>query len=566
MSPRSGPHPGLLAAGQRAGAALVLAVGLLLALARPAGAHAVLQATNPADGEELETAPAEVTLQFNEPVTAPLGAVRVFDANAERVDLGDAGNVSEDPSRLRVGLPGDLRDGTYVATWSALSTDAHPVRGAFLFTVGDVEAADDEALSAIFAQAEGGDSPLVATAASGLRFLVYIGSLLAAGGVIFLLWVHDRRPAERRPLTALATVGAGVAAVASVIGIAVQGVLVTGLGAAALLDPEVLGETLTSSYGAAAVVRLAGLGALLAALPRLWNRPAIIATGVGAAAVLASFALTGHTVSTEPRWLVVGATLSHTLAGAAWFGGLVLLLVALRSRRLADDPAGGGRLVARFSTLATSAIVLVSAAGLALVWSQVRAPRALIASAYGWTLLAKVAIVAAVLAVGFYNNRRLVPAITRGAGDAWQRLGRTVRFEVIGLLAVVLVTAVLVNLVPARIAAGVTGVFSTYADIGEDHQINMTIDPNRAGTNDVHLYLLGQDGRPADTTGDLVLAFSLPAEDIGPIEREALLAGPGHWLQTGPELSIPGEWRIEIRIRVSDFEQLSTEVPVTVNP
>lgn len=565
MTPRTGPQPARLAAGKRAVAALLMAAGLLLALAKPADAHAVLQATTPVDGEALDAAPAEVTLQFSERVRAPLGAVRVFDTKAERIDLGDAGNVPGEPTELRVGLPDDVGEGAYIVTWSAVSADGHPIRGAFLFTVGDPAAADDDVIATIFAQSDGGESPALAIVASALRFLIYGGSLLAIGAVIFLLWVHDRRQSERPTLGRIAAAGAAVAGVASVVGIAVQGSVITGLGAAALVDPAVLAEVAGSNYGAAAFVRLLGLSVLLMALPRLWNRPAVIAACVAAAAVLSSFVITGHAASADPRWLVVGATLSHTLAGAAWFGGLILLLVALRSRRLADDPGGGGAMVARFSTLATAAIILVSVAGAGLMWAQVRAPRALIGSAYGWTLIGKVTIVAAVLAVAAYNQRRLVPAITQGAGNAWQRLRRTVGLEVVGLMAVVLVTAVLVNLVPAKTAVGVTGPFSTYVDLGEAYQVNLTVDPNRAGDNEMHVYLLGQDGRPADVTRDLTLGFSMPEQDIGPIERKAVVAGPGHWLLSGRELSIPGDWTIDLTVRVNDFEQLSTQVPISVN-
>jgi copper transport protein len=292
----------------------------------------------------------------------------------------------------------------------------------------------------------------------------------------------------------------------------------------------------------------------------------VIGAGLGAAAVIASFALTGHAATTDPRWLVVGADLAHTLAGAAWFGGLVLLLVALRRRRAVDDPVGGGRLVARFSTLATGAVLLVAVAGSGLAWAQVRTLRALTGNVYGWTLLAKVALVVAVLAVGLYNNRRLVPAIARGTNKAWRILRRTVRYEVVGLVAVVALTGVLTNLRPAAVAEGVTGAFSTEAQLGEDYRVNLTVDPNRAGDNEVHLYLLGADGRPADVARELTLRLSLPAQDIGPIEREPVVAGPGHWQLNGSELSIPGEWVVGVTARVSDFEQLSAEIPVPVNP
>lgn len=544
---------------------MVVGCGALIVLwAEPAAAHAALETTVPADGETVPDAPREALLTFNEPVEATLGAVRVFDGTGAQVDEGDASLVGEDHRTLRVGLPGDLQPGTYVVTWAATSEDAHPVKGAFLFNVGSAGTPDQSVLQAIFADANREDVGFGA-AASALRAVIYLGVLLAVGGVVFLLWVHDRAESERRPLTRIVMAGAGVAAIASVLGIGVQGALLTGLGLRAVADPRIWGEVLGSSYGLSAIVRVTGLAGVLALVPGLWRRAPAIGVAGSSLLVLVSFTLTGHPASTQPRWLVVGADLSHTVAAATWFGGLALLLVALRRRRAQDDAVGGGRLVARFSTVATGAVVLVSLAGLGLAWIQVRAVRALVSSTYGWTLLAKVAVVGVVLAVASYNNRRLVPAISRGTGEAWGTLRRTVRLEVVGLVLVLVVTGVLVNLVPARTAAGVEGAVSAYADLGEDYQLNLTVDPARAGDNQFHLYLLGDDGRPADVAEELTMEFSLPAEDIGPLEREPLVSGPGHWTLTGPVLSIPGQWQVTVRTRIGDFEELAATIPVRVS-
>jgi len=545
-------------------AALLAACGVFLAwFAEPAAAHAALDTTVPADGETVAEAPAEVLLTFTEPVEATLGAVRVYDGSGAQVDQGDVRRL-DDQRTVRVGLPEDPGQGTYVVTWSATSEDAHPVKGAFLFNVGRSGTPDQSVVEAIFADANREDVGLGA-AASALRAAVYVGVLLAVGGVVFLVWAHDRAAAERRPLARIVLAATVLAATATVVGIGVQGALLTGLGGRAVTDPRIWGEVLGTSYGLSAMVRLAGLVGVFVFVPRLWRRVPIVGSAAASALVLISFVLTGHPASTQPRWLVIGADVSHTLAAATWFGGLVLLLVALRRRRAQDDAVGGGRLVARFSTMATGAVILVSLAGLGLAWTQVRAARALVSSTYGWTLIAKVAMVGAVLAVASYNNRRLVPSIRRGTGEAWATLRRTVRLEVVGLALVLAVTGVLVNLVPARTAAGVEGAVSAYADLGEEYEVNLTVDPSRAGENQFHLYLLGSDGRPVDVAEELTMEFALPAEDIGPLEREPFVAGPGHWTLTGPVLSIPGQWQVTVRTRIGDFEELAATIPVRVS-
>jgi hypothetical protein len=66
-------------------AAAALVAALLLLGAAPASAHAVLEASTPGDGARLDTPPESVRLEFNEPVSADLGGLRVF--SAERIEV-----------------------------------------------------------------------------------------------------------------------------------------------------------------------------------------------------------------------------------------------------------------------------------------------------------------------------------------------------------------------------------------------------------------------------------------------------------------------------------------------
>lgn len=162
------------------------------------------------------------------------------------------------------------------------------------------------------------------------------------------------------------------------------------------------------------------------------------------------------------------ADVIHLLAGAAWLGGIVVLAFTVRPRRLEDDPAGAATLVARFSGIATVAVVTVTLAGFALSWALVRRPRALISTGYGWTLLAKVLVAAAVIAVGVYTNRHLVPRA--GEPGAWRRLGTTLRFEAGALVVLLAITGFLVNQRPAAEAAGITGAYEVYEDVTDELQ------------------------------------------------------------------------------------------------
>lgn len=251
---------------------------------------------------------------------------------------------------------------------------------------------------------------------------------------------------------------------------------------------------------------------------------------------------------------------------------------------------GAARALGAFSRLAVVTVTALAGAGVVLAWLNVRSFDALISTTYGRTLLVKLGLAAAVVAVGAYNRRVLVPALTSAAVEArqlvtvgvpgavphrtetsqdprWRRLFANVRWELAGLALVLVVTAALVNIQPAAEAAGNTGAFSTFAPLGDDgSQLNLVVDPNRAGTNQVHVYLLDAAGRPASLGEHAVFRFSLPERDIGPIEREPLLIGTGHYVHTGNELALPGTWRIEIVVHLSTFEDADATVDVTVSP
>ncbi len=109
----------------------LLLAGLLVALgASPAAAHNTLRSTDPADGSTITTAPAQVTLTFDQPALA-LGT--------EIVVTGPEGVVSEgDPqlvdSSVAQPLTAALPAGGYTVEWRVTSADGHPLSGTFGFT------------------------------------------------------------------------------------------------------------------------------------------------------------------------------------------------------------------------------------------------------------------------------------------------------------------------------------------------------------------------------------------------------------------------------------------------
>ena len=107
--------------------AVTLAVGT-------AGAHAVLDRTDPRAGVSVRTAPSQVKLWFTGALEPAYSRVQVLDTAGKRMDLGDAGVDTGNPALLRVSVP-PLTPGTYRVVWRVLSVDSHVTEGQFSFQV-----------------------------------------------------------------------------------------------------------------------------------------------------------------------------------------------------------------------------------------------------------------------------------------------------------------------------------------------------------------------------------------------------------------------------------------------
>ena len=125
----------------------------------------------------------------------------------------------------------------------------------------------------------------------------------------------------------------------------------------------------------------------------------------------------------------------HLTAAAVWIGSLVQL--ALLPRPL---PA---LVAARVRTVATVALGVLVPAGAYAAVLHVQRLDMLVRSAYGLALLVKLALAAALLALGGANHFRHVPAMRRGETAAPARLARAVGAELVIAAAVLLVTALL---------------------------------------------------------------------------------------------------------------------------
>ncbi|MGW1465286.1 copper resistance protein CopC [Streptomyces sp. NPDC002308] len=386
-----------------------LLLGLMLAGASPASAHAALTGSDPQDGAVVDAAPRDVTLSFSESVSLSDDAIRVLDPSGKRADSGAPRAVGDGKAaRYAVTLHTGLPDGTYTVAWQAVSADSHPVSGAFTFSIG----APSTTTVALPAQAAGGG--LVGTLYGIARYAAYAGFILLAGGSAFVLGCW-RGGASARPLQRLVLAG-WLTLTASTLVMLVLRYPYTGSGKLSdAFDLSGLQASLDTKPGAALVSRLLLLGAsalfvavLFGTYPRREDEKerkdltfglslggAVVATGIAGTWSLAEHA----SVGLQPG-IAMPVDMAHLLAVAAWLGGLAALLTALY--RVPELPAAAVR---RFSRTAFCSVVVLAATGLYQSWRQVGSWSALTGTTYGRLLLVKVGLVAVLVGVAWISRR-----------------------------------------------------------------------------------------------------------------------------------------------------------------
>jgi copper transport protein len=503
----------------------------------------------PAADEVIDAVPELVELRFDEAVEVVDDAVRVIGPDGDRADLADV-ETDDGGATLRAPIEG-ATEGTYTVAWRVTSEDSHALSGSFVFHVGSRTGAADI----------GDEDDTTTEVAGGVgRWLGFAGTFVAVGAAALALAAGRVDERVRRRVRPLAVGGAAVAALGVLLALVAMVAEGAGRGLVDAIDlvPDLAPDTRT---GRLALAR-AGLclaAAATAAPVAVWRRSSLPTLVLGAAS-LATASLAGHAWTAPSRGLALATDMIHLAAVALWIGGLVALLVAL------PVSADRSRLAARFSAGAVGLVVVVAATGAVSGWEQVRTFDGLTSTTYGQLLLAKVGGFLALVAVGWANRSRLVPL----AGRTVAPLTRSLRAETAVAGAVLALTAALVHQPPARATAPgpfTTTVAAAPGALGEDPSsadgatLDVTVDPARAGSNDIHLYFLDGDGGPlavdavevsATTTG--VPARRLP---VTPVTAD-------HVAVAGASLPSPGTWTVAVTaVRAGTPLDFTFEVPIS---
>lgn len=562
-------------------ALLSVIAALLLLPAAPASAHAVLVASDPADGARVEAAPAVIRLTFDEPIALPRAGAVVLSSTGDRIDRG-AARLAGDGRTVEIPLRAEVPEGVYSTSWRVLSADSHVVTGSMRFGVGrDADTVEGPVSAATPLDGAG-------SAATGLLYLgLSVG--LGAPAAVALFWPSLARPAQPprpglesgpppawrarfgasprarggaglrggRRVRRIAVAGVLVAGVATLVDLLLRGPKAAGGGWAGVLGLQDLAATVASPAGVVLVVRIALLALVVALLvrpPRVgrgrpgWGGiapPAVLAALL--TAVLVTVALLGHATD-GAAWLLVPAAVLHLAAMTVWLGGLVAL-VAVVLPRLRRTPAAALRVLRRWSPWAFVCVGVLVVTGEVQAFPVVAPLPSLWATDYGRLLLLKLALVAVVLVVAAALQRVVV------AGGARPRalLRRALAVELVGVFAVLAVTGVVTGIATAAETYGPAA--ARTVAIGPDRLL-VDVDRTRRGAAVIRIRAEeagGADVRLSSLTG------ALSTEGIAALDVDFRREGRG-WRSTDAALPVSGEWTLTVQAELDATAAYAAEV------
>jgi putative copper resistance protein D len=145
------------------------------------------------------------------------------------------------------------------------------------------------------------------------------------------------------------------------------------------------------------------------------NQTALFFVGLAAVGTLVPMALQGHAAGTSGHSMAITSMGLHLVFVSVWLGGIVTLVLLrgiIEKDRLAT-------IVARFSTLAIIAFIVVAVSGVANAMVRIGSFDKLVGTPYGQLVLAKVAAMVVLGLFGFWQRGFLVK---RMAGAATQKM------------------------------------------------------------------------------------------------------------------------------------------------
>lgn len=534
-----------------------LTVLLALVWSTTAFAHAVLMDSSPKAGQQLDAAPKEVTVTFNENV-GPI-FFKILDRTGKEVGAPD--EIKVDGYKLILPLKDALANGTYVLTYRVISADTHPVGATFGFSIGE-PMADTSQMSA-----DAGSSTTPWTyVVAGNRWLLYVTMLLAAGSALFTTLVSSPGAVGEAAFR-LGRKASMVAAASYILSIGFGGAEMVMGGGGALFSADTWVRGTQSTLTPSAAIGVPAMLLLMWAFGQGAAQPKTGTLLAGSAAAVASFLVTGHAATAEPVWLMAPVVGVHLICTAFWLGALYPLMVSTTAVSAKDS----GAIMTEFSVRAVYTVVAIALSGLVISWVQLETPANLLGNDYGISLIRKLVLFAIILGFAAYNKMVLTPALEKGDAGSEVRIRRSIKFEY-GVYVLILGAAMTLTLTtpPRAIVAqggaggGMMAMDGIKATLNADKYVaDFELTPAKAGENMIMVTVKDSGGQVLKIS-DLEVVAALEAAGISDLTVKGERLPNEMWHVMVKDMIIPGEWTVRVDAFVDDFTKVSFETKAQI--
>jgi copper transport protein len=471
--------------------------------------------------QDATTSATTLLLRFSEPIDAHFLTVGVVDLQGERIPAPPVKIDERHKTDGYVELP-SVPTGTYSVAWWTRALDGDTSTGSFLIGIGT--AVEPLALLPPVGARDPATQP--ATLLSGtvwnaiFHWFAYLAAALLVGTASFVLITIRPRSTTTdadllRKYRTLAVTGAGIFLFTGLLTLVMQAGLVrysllqpVTSAAPTPLEPSSLShaapylalvEILRGRSGGVWLARmLLAAAALVLALRlaparrRAVGRWAAI-LGISLAALF-TVSLTAHAAVVPQAAWAIPVDWSHMAVMGLWIGGMLPLMLALRTTASQDITP----IVQRFSAQALAAVGFLAATGLLAAYVHVRHPGLLLPTTYGVVLSVKLTFFAVLVGFGALHRRVFIPRLPTEVGAGRTALERALPWELgVGcalLLAVSLMASLGTSAAvwPAHQALGI----AETADAGGVRTVLRAV-PGRTGENAVALDISDRRNGPA---------------------------------------------------------------------
>jgi copper transport protein len=621
-----------------------MALCLVLFFPATSQAHAILLQSDPAPDAVLTTAPTQVRMWFSEDLNPTTTTAYVVNARnsspksatdlSTHVDAGDAHVSSTNSKEMDLTFKTPLPSDVYVVIYRTQSAeDGHVVHGSFIFTVAEPNGVVPKYNGTLPGQISIGsgstgqiDGPtlfnLLMVTLVDLGVVFWLGAQLWHNFVLRISEDQEQIPlyqqVEHRFERVFALPSLLLLLLANIGVLIGQAISLTSDQSGQVLTPALfLGLITYGQFGTFWIMReIVVLLALALALYLFFSqqRPGWVNSLhpwlnlILGLALITAITLSGHAAAVN-KSLVTYSVLSdwlHLLAASLWVGGMfyqaTTYLPSIQHLDLGKRTYSLITTLSLYSPLAITGVIVMAASGPFNAAVHMDSWAQFLSTAYGRTLIVKVALVAAMLLTSAIHVGILRPRLKKSyisyskaqervrskeeddpsrlpdvsaqelkqQEESVQRqvsqLSRVLRWEPLLGVAVLLCTGLLnvfagtlqpTITVPAPVPnqpAKTTPVGKPFATTLQTQDkaftVKLSVSPNTFGTNVFTVSVLDKKGAPTTNVGVSLYTTSLDM-DMGTDEINLQPDGKGHFSANG-DISMPGNWQVRVEIRTPD--------------